>query len=392
MQSNSIRGRTLKASGLATFLWWGLALVCPVQAGQYQLLAEQANTVVVAANVQNAEQVCHLEITVQGQPAVAREVQAPYFETRIDITPPDAEFVTVTWRGQFKRVNGVAVNACPTQGRTQYRVVFDNVPLRAAWGSWLSSMGPAKAECVRTALQADRVRYEWFDLSDPQVSAEDWKIQRAVTQCDAFVAQKKAWGDQNPQRFPCVLSGGLKTQCEGYYSATENGKTQPISREAAIRRQLDNQAWGSGVRETAGAKAARYKKEQDLKARLLAEEEAKVKAEEEARLREVQLAKEALAAQARERKEKAEADRARRLQELDRLEQERLEKRSWLLKQLEKLKSDPQADAKAEAKADGTKPKDAKPEEAKPKEVKPAEVKPEGPKSEPAPAEGAKPQ
>lgn len=382
----------MKASGLATFLWWGLALVCPVQAGQYQLLAEQANTVVVAANVQNAEQVCHLEITVQGQPAVAREVQAPYFETRIDITPPDAEFVTVSWRGQFKRVNGVAVNACPTQGRTQYRVVFDNVPLRAAWGSWLSSMGPAKAECVRTALQADRVRYEWFDLSDPQVSAEDWKIQRAVTQCDAFVAQKKAWGDQNPQRFPCVLSGGLRTQCEGYYSATENGKTQPISREAAIRRQLDNQAWGSGVRETAGAKAARYKKEQDLKARLLAEEEAKVKAEEEARLREVQLAKEALAAQARERKEKAEADRARRLQELDRLEQERLEKRSWLLKQLEKLKSDPQADAKAEAKADGTKPKDAKPEEVRPKEAQPTAVNPEGPKSEPAPAGGAKPQ
>lgn len=382
----------MKASGLATFLWWGLALVCPVQAGQYQLLAEQANTVVVAANVQNAEQVCHLEITVQGQPAVAREVQAPYFETRIDITPPDAEFVTVSWRGQFKRVNGVAINACPTQGRTQYRVVFDNVPLRAAWGSWLSSMGPAKAECVRTALQADRVRYEWFDLSDPQVSAEDWKIQRAVTQCDAFVAQKKAWGDQNPQRFPCVLSGGLRTQCEGYYSATENGKTQPISREAAIRRQLDNQAWGSGVRETAGAKAARYKKEQDLKARLLAEEEAKVKAEEEARLREVQLAKEALAAQARERKEKAEADRARRLQELDRLEQERLEKRSWLLKQLEKLKSDPQADAKAEAKADGTKPKDAKPEEVRPKEAQPTAVNPEGPKSEPAPAGGAKPQ
>lgn len=378
------------APGLAALLWWGLALVCPVQAGQYQLLAEQANTVVVAANVQNAEQVCHLEITVQGQPAMAREVQAPYFETRIDITPPDAEFVTVTWRGQFKRVNGVAVNACPTQGRTQYRVVFDNVPLRAAWGSWLSSMGPAKAECVRTALQADRVRYEWFDLSDPQVSAEDWKIQRAVTQCDAFVAQKKAWGDQNPQRFPCVLSGGLKTQCEGYYSATENGKTQPISREAAIRRQLDNQAWGSGVRETAGAKAARYKKEQDRKARLLAEEEAKVKAEEEARLREVQLAKEALAAQARERKEKAEADRARRLQELDRLEQERLEKRSWLLKQLEKLKSDPQADAKAEA--DGAKPKDAKPEEVRPKEAQPTAVNPEGPKSEPAPAGGAKPQ
>jgi len=44
----------------------GLALAVPVKAGQYQLLAEQANTVVVAARVQNAEQVCNLEISIQG--------------------------------------------------------------------------------------------------------------------------------------------------------------------------------------------------------------------------------------------------------------------------------------------------------------------------------------
>jgi hypothetical protein len=388
MPSLSIRPSRWKTAGL-TALWGCVgALAWPAQAGQYQLLAEQANAVVVAANVQNAEQVCNLEITVQGQPPLSREVQAPHFEARIDIVPPDTEFVTVSWRGQFKRVNGVAVNACPTQGRTQYRVVFDNAPLRAAWDRWLSSMGQAKADCVRTALQTDRVRYEWFDMADAQVSAEDWKIQRALSQCDAFVAQKKAWGDQNPQRFPCVLSGGLKTQCEGYYTATENGKTKPISREAAIRRQLDNQAWGTGVRETAAAKAARDKKEQDLKARLAAEEAAKAKAEEEARQREAQLAQEALAAQARERKEKAEAERARRLQELDRLEQERLEKRSWLLKQLEKLKSDPKADSKT----DGGKTKDATSDDAKAKEAKPAEAKSEAPKSDVAPAEAPKPQ
>jgi hypothetical protein len=397
MQSHSRHSHASKAACLAALLWWGLAFVCPAQAGQYQLLAEQANTVVVAARVQNAEQVCNLAITVQGQPVVAREVRAPYFETFIDITPQDAEFVTVTWQGQFKRVNGVAVNACPVQGRAQYRVVDDNAPLRTAWGSWLSSMGPAKADCVRTALQSDRVRYEWFDLNDPQVSPEDWKIQRALTQCDAFVAQKKAWGDKNPQRFACVLSGGLKTQCEGYYTATDNGKTQPISGEMAVRRQLDNLPWGSGVRETAAAKAARQRAEQALKARLAAEEEAKIKAEEQARLREAQQAQEALAAQARERKEKAEAERARRLQELDRLEQERLEKRSWLLKQLEKLKSDPKADAKSgdktDAKADAkgdvksdnkadAKGQDAKPEEAQPKATSPQAAQPQAPQPE----------
>lgn len=401
MQSHSHHRHHPTAARFAALLWWGLAWACPAQAGQYQLLAEQANAVVVAANVQNAEQVCNLEITVQGQPAMLREVQAPYFEARIDITPPDTEFVAVSWRGQFKRVNGVAVNACPTQGRTQYRVVENNASLRAAWGSWLSAMGPAKAECVRTALQIDRVRYEWFDMADPQVSAEDWKIQRALTQCDAFVAQKKAWGDQNPQRFPCALSGGLKTQCEGYYTATNNGKTQPITREVAVRRQLDNLPWGSGVRETSGAKAARQRAEQALKARLAAEEDAKIKAEEQARLREAQQAQEALAAQARERKEKAEAERVKRLQEFDRLEQERLEKRSWLLKQLEKLKSDPKADAKSgdktDAKADpkgdakveskaDVKGKDVKLEEAQPKATQPQAAQPQAPQPENAQA------
>jgi hypothetical protein len=377
MQSNSIREHALKIGGFVAAFWGWLALAAPAQAGQYQLLAEQANTVVVAARVQNAEQVCNLEITVQGQTVMEREVQAPYFEARIDITPQDVESVAVTWRGKSKRVNDVVVNACPTQGGTQYPVVFDNAPLRAAWASLFSQMNPAKAECVRMALQADRVRYEWFDLNGRQGSPEDWRIQRALTQCDGFVERKKAWGDQPPKNFACVLPGGLKTRCEGYYSATENGKSQPISLATAVQRQLENRAWSTGVRETAAAKGARQKEELAAKARIAAEELAKVKAEEEARIREAQLAKEAIEAQARERQEKAEADHVRRLQELERLEQVRLEKRSWMLKQLEKLKRDPKADDKAEdAKSKNDKPKEAKPEATKPEAAKPEEVKP----------------
>lgn len=357
---------------LALLLGW-LVLSAPVQAGQYQLLAEQPNTVVVAARVQNAEQVCNLEISIQGQATLEREVRAPDFEARIEITPEVVESVLVSWRGKFKRAHGEAVNACPTQGRTQFRVVEDNAALKASWRTALSAMDPAKAQCVRTALQLDRVRYEWFDTMAQESSPEDSKIQRALNRCDEFVAQKKAWGEQNPQSFACTLPGGLKTRCEGFFSAMDKGKAVPISAEAAIRRLLDGQPWGTGVRETAGAKAARQKQEQVRQARLLADEEAKVKAQEEARLREEQLAQEAKVAQARERKEKAEADRARRLQELDRLEQERLEKRSWLLKQLEKLKSDPQAEAKSEAKSEG---KSEGKSEAKP-EAKAGEPKPQ---------------
>jgi hypothetical protein len=244
-------------------------------------------------------------------------------------------------------------------------------------------MGPAKAECVRTALQLDRVRYEWFDVNDKESSPEDWKIQRAMGQCDAFLAQKKAWGEENPKGFSCVQSG-VKTRCEGFYTVTENGKTRAITAEEAIRRQLDKQPWGTGVRETAGAKVARQKQEQALKDQQLAKEQAQLKAAVEARQREEKEAIEAIAAQARERKAKAEADHARRLQELERREQERLEKRSWMLKQLEKLKSDPKADAKSDAKSDakGDGKADAK------SEVKPdakAEAKPDVKSEEPKP-------
>jgi hypothetical protein len=348
-------------------------------------LAEQSNTVVVAARVQNAEQLCNLEISVQGQAGLERELRAPDFEARIDITPQEVESVTVTWRGKSKRVNDVIVNACPTQGRTQFQVVHDNVALRAAWLSGFAAMGTAKAECVRTALQMDRVRYEWFDMNDKESSPEDRKIQRAMVQCEAFLAQKKAWGEQNPKSFPCVQSG-VKTRCEGFYSVTENGKTRPISADEAIRRQLDKLPWGTGVRETAVAKVGRQKQELALKAQLLAEEQAKVKASIEARQLEEQLAIETIAAQAREHKAKAEADHIRRLKELERREQERLEKRSWMLKQLEKLKSDPKADAKSDDKGDvksDTKPEvkgDAKAEDAKPKADADSQTKPEEPK------------
>ena len=368
---------TSKVFDLAILLLCGLGWVGWAQAGQYRLWAEKPNAVVVAARVQNAEQLCNLEISIQGQVTVEREVRAPHFEARIDITPQDVESVTVTWRGKSKRVNDEIVNACPTQGRTQFQVVDDNVALRASWLSGFAAMGQAKAECVRTALQMDRVRYEWFDVNDKESSPEDWKIQRAMGQCDAFLSQKKAWGEQNPKSFPCVQSG-VKTRCEGFYSVTENGKTRPISADEAIRRQLDKQPWGTGVRETSGAKVARQKQNQALKDQQLAQEQAQLKAEIEARDREEKMAIEAIAAQARERKAKAEADRARRLQKLERLEQERLEKRSWLLEQLEKLKSDPKADTKSDAKPEVK--AEPKAEEAKPQPPAAPEAKPQEPK------------
>lgn len=326
-------------------------------AGQYVLLAGQANTVPVAARVFNGEPLCNLEITVQGQLPFQREVRAPHFETRIVITPQDEDSITVSWRGQFKRDQDRLVNACPTQGQTQFAVVDSQAPTRAQWAAVWAQLSPEKASCMRSALGYHGIRTEWFDLTSTQASAEDWKIQRAFLGCDAFVAQKKAWGSLNPQGHACTLPGGLKTRCEGYYSATVNGQTQAISRDQAIVRMLENQPWGTGVRELASAKSARLKKEQDRLAQLAAEEQAKIQAEEDARLLAEKQVQEAKDAEVRARQAKIDALRAQIAEEKARKEKERLENRNWVLKQIDKIKGE----SKAAPKPDDQSPsKDAK--------------------------------
>lgn len=342
-----------------TWLWLGVAPMA--WAGQYVLMAGQTNSVPVAARVLNGEQVCNLEILVQGQAPFEREVRAPYFETRIAITPQDEDNITVVWRGRFKRVNDHLVNACPTQGQTQYTVVDSNLQTRAEWAAMRASWSPDKASCVRTAFDHHGIRPEWFDFGNPQVSAEDWKIQRAFSQCDAFLAQKKAWGSNNPQGHACKLSGGLQTRCEGFFSATVNGKTQAISRDQAIVRQLENQPWGTGVREMAASKSARLKKEQDRLDAVAAAEAAKLKAEEDARLLAEKQVQDAKDAEVRARQAKIDALKAQIAEEKERKERERLENRNWLLKQVDKLKGEGKPDGKADPKTEA-KAQEAKPE------------------------------
>ncbi len=332
------------------WLWLGVAPL--TWAGQYVLMAGQTQAVPVAARVLNGEQVCNLEIQVEGRAPFEREVRAPYFETRIAITPQDEDSITVTWRGRFKRINDQLVNACPTQGQTHYAVVDNNLQTRAEWAAMRAQWTPDKAHCVRTAFDHHGIRPEWFDFGSPQVSAEDWKIQRALSQCDAFLAQKKAWGANNPQGHACKLPGGLSTRCEGFYSATVNGKTQAISREQAIVRQLENQPWSTGVREIAANRSARLKKEQDRLDALAAAEAAKLKAEEDARLLAEKQVQEARDAEVRARQAKIDALKAQIAEEKERKEKERLENRNWLLKQIDKLKGEGKSEAKSDTKVD----------------------------------------
>jgi hypothetical protein len=322
--------------------WWcGVLLglwVAPVAwAGQYVLVAGQANTVPVAARVLNGEQVCNLEITVPGQPPFERVVRAPFFDTRIAITPGNEASVLVQWRGLSRRTPEGVINACPTQGDLAFKVVRDNALTQAVWSAMLAQLSPAKADCVRVGMAHEKVRPESFDFNDARPSAEDLRIQQVFSQCDAFLARPKAWGAQSPAGHACTLAGGIQSRCEGFFSAQVNGKTQMITQEVAIQMQLSNQPWSTGVREIAGAKNKRIQLEKERVARLEAEEVARIKAIEDARLLAEKQAEEAKLAEQRAIQDKIDALRAQIAEEKIRKEKERIENRNWLLKQVDKL-------------------------------------------------------
>jgi hypothetical protein len=261
---------------------------------------------------------------------VERVVQAPFFDTAVALTPQDEEVVTVRWQGQARRINDQVVNGCPTQGETRFKVVSSNALTRAVWASMQAQLPPAKAECVRTAFAQDRVRPEWFDFNDPQPSGEDAKIDRAFAQCEAFLARPKAWGTQNPQGHACTVAG-VKTRCEGFFSASVNGKVQTISREAAIQRQLQNLPWNTGVREIASVRTSRIQLEKD---RVAAEEAAKLQAIEDDRLLAERQAQEAKAAEQRALQDKIAALKAQIAEEKAQAAQEK----NWVFQQIDKLK------------------------------------------------------
>ena len=321
--------------------WCGVLLslwLAPVAwAGQYVLVAGQANTVPVSARVLNGEQVCNLEITVPGQPPFERVVRAPFFDTRIAITPGNEASVLVQWRGLSRRTPEGVINACPTQGDVAFKVVRDNALTKAVWAAMLAQLTPAKAECLRVGMAHEGLRPEWFDFNDARPSAEDLRIQQVFSQCDAFLARPKAWGAQNPAGHACTLTGGIQTRCEGFFSAQVNGKTQVITQEAAIQMQLSNQPWTTGVREIAGSKNKRIQLEKERVARLEAEEAARIKAIEDARLLAEKQAEEAKLAEQRATQAKIDALKAQIVEEKIRKEKERIENRNWLLKQVDKL-------------------------------------------------------
>ena len=324
--------------------WAGLLWLCAAPgawAGQYVLQAGQTQTVPVSARVNNGETRCNLRISVPGQADVERVVQAPFFDAPIAITPQDEEVVTVRWQGQFRRINDQLVNGCPTQGETRFKVVSSNALTRAVWASMQAQLPPAKAECVRTAFELDRVRPEWFDFNDPQPSGEDARIDRAFAQCEAFLSKPKAWTTQNPQSHACTVAG-VKTRCEGFFTASVNGKVQTISREAAIQRQLQNLPWSTGVREIASVRTSRIQQEKDRVASEAAQEAAKLQAIEDARLQAERQAQEAKAAEQRALQDKIAALKVQIAEEKALAAQEK----NWVSRQIDKIRGVPAPEAK----------------------------------------------
>ena len=315
---------------------WGLGLMLALsaQAGQYQLMLGQAQTVPVAVPVRNQETRCHVQFQVPGQPPVERIVKAPLFEAPLVIRPEQAGPVLVQWIGTAKRVGAEVINACPSEGQTVFQAVTGNASLLSVWQTVFSRLGPPMAACVRAAMDVQQIRHEWFDPQAPQTSGEDAKINAALAQCESFVNRATAWGSKDRLRHACVLGSGLKTECEGYY-AEPGAAGKVISQQQAIARQLQGLPWVTGVRENLQVKAQRLKREHAeqlrLEAQAAAQREAEAKQQREEETRQI--------AEAKTQQEQAEAEKVREAEQKEKEEKERLEKRSWFAKTYDGVKA-----------------------------------------------------
>lgn len=315
--------------------WLVLLGAWPAQAGQYQLLQGQTQTVPIAVQVRNQETQCNLQLQVSGQPPIERVVKAPLFETRLSIRADQPGSVVVRWIGASTRTEAGLVNACPTEGQTALAVVNSNEAIVAQWNALFARLGPSMTECVRMALAVQQVRPEWFDLKDRQTSAEDAKIDAALQQCETFLTRSTAWGTKDPLRHACTLPSGLKTLCEGYYAEPAGKGAGPaISKQQAIARQLQGLPWVTGVREQPQAKAHRLHREAAELKKQEALAAAKLAAEAEAEKQELARRE----AEAKAQAEQEEAAKVREAEEKEREEKERLEKRSWFAKTYDGIK------------------------------------------------------
>jgi septal ring factor EnvC (AmiA/AmiB activator) len=127
---------------------------------------------------------------------------------------------------------------------------------------------------------------------------------------------------------------GVKTRCEGFFTASVNGKVQTVSRDTAVQKQLQNLPWSTGVREIASVRASRVQQDKDRVARAAAEEAAQLQAIEDAKLQAERLAQETKAAEQRELQDKIAALKVKIAEEKAQAAQER----NWVLKQIDKLK------------------------------------------------------
>lgn len=318
-------------------------------AGQYRLLVGQPNRVPVGIDVRNAETQCNVEIRINGGPPIQQRVSAPDFMAWLVLTPAQSGATQVSWRGVFYRsAKDELVNPCPVMGQTRFMASQSHADLGSTWQAFWAEREPKLVQCLKDALQLQSLRTEGFDLQDPVPSVMDKVLARSEQQCERFLQIKRPWGSAPTLGHACVI-GGLKTRCDGYYTAL-GGKGPRLTELKALAKHLEGEPLMAMHAESGAAQRARAQATKAAADKALAEENAKVEAFKMAMAE--QKAREEAERQTRVQAE--EAERQRKIKAAEAREREWLENRPWLVRKLSRIQPKP---LEEEEQAQGEPPK-----------------------------------
>jgi hypothetical protein len=203
-----------------------------------------------------AESTCSIEISIRGKKD-QRTIEPQGPEQTVDFEGQELGESEIRWEGKFRMRGLKSISACSSSGVIKVVTVPNSEQLKAEWARFFSSLSVDEQSCVRFGLRYKQVLFEETEARIKIESPTSPASSQVVSKCKAFLVTKTLWGESNKEDFPCTRDGE-KSRCTGVYAARRaDGTLFAISREEALKNQLDGLVWTTAGVETQDAKQRR---------------------------------------------------------------------------------------------------------------------------------------
>jgi hypothetical protein len=227
---------------------------------------------------------CNVELRIPDGPSIEREIRPPEVKVQFEIAAKSLRDVPVAWQGKTKFRGLNTVSGCEGSGVLTVKVRENSEQIKDRWAQLFKRINAEQSRCVVEGAKAESLLIESTDPAADLVGPNDPRAKTIFDKCDSFFAVNRPWQGRSQSSYPCTLSSGSATICEGLYAERQaDGRLRPVSLEEAIRLHFTGKPWTFGQRENLEAKLEKERQEAEARKRAEAELIAKREAEEKER-------------------------------------------------------------------------------------------------------------